>query len=155
MTSFLVRNRLKFSLVGLFFATFFLWQIAATLPDGKLHLKVYDVSQGDAIFVETASGYRILIDGGPDNRVLEYLGQDLPFYSRKIDLLVLTHPQADHLTGLIEVVKRYQINTLWLGNSENKTKTFEEWKKAIDDQNINTRIVSKGDILNLPDKTKL
>jgi competence protein ComEC len=113
------------------------------------------VGQGDSIYIETAGGYSILVDGGPNNKVLQYLGEDLPFYNRKIDLLILTHPQSDHMNGLIEVVKRYQINTLWISDSENKTEAFEEWQDLINSKKLNTKVVSKGDQLKLPDGTVL
>ena len=73
---------------------------------------VLNVGQGDAILITTPSGQRVLIDGGPDLAVLEGLGRHLPFYERTIDLLVLTHPDADHLTGLIEVMRRYTIGAV-------------------------------------------
>src|SRR3989338_4757096 len=75
-------------------------------------LTVLDVGQGDAILITTPAGQRVLIDGGPDLTVLEGLGRYLPFYDRTIDLLVLTHPDADHLTGLIAVMRRYTIGAV-------------------------------------------
>ena len=70
-----------------------------------LQVTFFDVGQGDAIFIETPKNQQILIDGGPDKIILEKLSQTMPFYDRSIDLLILTHPDADHLTGLIEVLK--------------------------------------------------
>lgn len=74
-------------------------------------LKVYffDVGQGDAIFIEAPNGKQILIDGGPDNSVIQKLSKAMPFWDRTIDLILLTHHDADHLTGLVEVLKRYEV----------------------------------------------
>jgi len=71
-------------------------------PDYKLHVNFYDVGQGDAIFIETMAGNQILIDGGPDSSVLQKLGKDLPFYDRSLDLVILTHPHADHIAWPIQ-----------------------------------------------------
>lgn len=71
-----------------------------------------DVGQGDAVLIKNISGNNILIDGGPDNLVLRRLGENLPFWSREIDYLILSHYHDDHLVGLIEVLKRYKINNL-------------------------------------------
>ena len=151
----LKRSRVKVSLYAFLVINILVWSFYLSLPDGKLHLKVLDVGQGDAVYLETPGGYRILVDGGPDSRVLKHLGSNVPFYSRKIDLLILTHPQADHLTGLVEVAKRYQIGTLWVSNSENNTKIFAEWQQVLRRKRINKIEVSAGDKITLPDKTNV
>ncbi len=82
----------------------------ASLPDGRLHLTMLDVGQGDAILVEAPSGATMLIDGGPDpDLTLGRLGEQLPFFQRRIDVMLLTHPHQDHVAGLLEVLRRYQI----------------------------------------------
>jgi len=69
----------------------------------------FNVGQGDAAFIRNAAGYNILIDGGPDSLVLKKLGLILPFWERRLDYLILSHPHDDHLLGLIEISRRYQI----------------------------------------------
>lgn len=151
----LKQSKIKVSLYVFVVINILVWSFYFSLPDGKLHLKVLDVGQGDAIYLETPGGYRILIDGGPDSHVLKYLGDSIPFYSRKIDLLILTHPQADHLAGLVEVAKRYQIGTLWVSDSENNTKVFSRWQEVLRQKRINKIKVSSGDKIKLPDKTSI
>ena len=85
------------------------------LPDGNLHIITCDVGQGDAILITNKSN-QILIDGGPDNSVLTCLGKYMPFWDRKIEMVILTHPQSDHFTGLIEVFRRYQVD-VYLANA--------------------------------------
>jgi competence protein ComEC len=70
-----------------------------------------DVGQGDAILA-TYKNIQILTDGGPDNSVLNCLGKYMPFWDRNIELVISTHPDGDHSTGLIEVIKRYKVNKL-------------------------------------------
>jgi competence protein ComEC len=79
------------------------------LPNGKLQMVVCDVGQGDAIYLKTPRGFDILVDGGPDNSVLSCLGRHMPFWDRKIELIFLTHPHADHATGLFAVKNRYRV----------------------------------------------
>ena len=72
-------------------------------PDGRLTVEVFDVGQGDAIFIRTPDGQKLLVDGGPDGAVLEReLGEALPFWDRRLDMVMLTHPDGDHLTGLLQ-----------------------------------------------------
>lgn len=80
------------------------------LLDNNLHLVFCDVGQGDAILVYKKS-YQVLVDGGPDLKVLKCLSNNMPFWDRKIELVVLSHGESDHYTGLIDVAKRYKIGT--------------------------------------------
>jgi competence protein ComEC len=85
----------------------------ASRPDGRLHVTVLDVGQGDAILVEAPSGATMLIDGGPDPELtLRRLGANLPFFARRIDLLVLSHPHQDHVAGLVDVLDRFRIGAV-------------------------------------------
>lgn len=87
---------------------FFFYQ-NARLNDGKLHVIVCDVGQGDGILIRTPSGDDILVDGGPDDSILNCLSDHLPFWDRTIELMVLTHPHTDHAAGLVYVLKRYTV----------------------------------------------
>ncbi len=83
---------------------------AATGPDGRLHLTVLDIGQGDAILIEAPDGATALVDGGVDpDLTLRRMGEALPFHHRRIDVVVLTHPHQDHLGGLEEVLRRYEV----------------------------------------------
>ncbi len=107
-----------------------IWLGVLGLPDGRLHVHFLDVGQGDAILVVTPDGRQILVDGGPSpTALLNELGAVLPFWDRDLDLVVLTHPDGDHITGLIPLLARYRtvqvldtplsddatLTTSWLG----------------------------------------
>jgi competence protein ComEC len=84
-----------------------------SLPDGRLHLIALDIGQGDAILIESPTGRTVLIDGGPDpDLTLRRLGANLPFFQRRIDLMLLTHPHQDHIAGLVEVMARFRVGML-------------------------------------------
>lgn len=82
-------------------------------PDGRLHVTMLDIGQGDAILVEAPTGRTMLIDGGPDPELtLRRLGANLPFHARRIDVLVLSHPHQDHVAGLVDVLDRFRIGSV-------------------------------------------
>lgn len=85
----------------------------------------FDVGQGDASLIKMPGGKVILIDGGPDNLVLKRLGENLPFYKRKIDLVVLSHPHDDHIIGLLEVIRRYKVGAIIYVGEEEKPELLD------------------------------
>jgi len=96
-----------------------------------LRVTFFDIGQGDSIFVETPQGHQILIDGGPNSAVIEKLGKAMPFWDKTINLMVLTHPEADHISGLVDVLKQYAVqNVLWTG-VEKDTNIFAVWERAL------------------------
>ena len=112
-----------------------LWLIM-TMPDGRMHLVFCNVGQGDAAYIRAPNGVEILIDGGPDVRVLDCLQKNMAFYDRTIDLLILSHPQSDHLTGLIEVVKRYNVKQVLDTSARTDAGIDKLWRKILTDRNI-------------------
>ena len=83
---------------------------ATSQPDGRLHVLALDVGQGDAILAISPTGETLLVDGGPDpDLLLRRLGERLPFWQRRIDVMVLTHPHEDHVAGLVPVLERYAV----------------------------------------------
>lgn len=85
------------------------------LPDGKLHLHFLSIGQGDSTLITLPDHKQILIDGGVDWKPLEKLGAHVSFFDRSIDLLILTHDNADHLMALPEIAKRYRIRAILIG----------------------------------------
>ncbi len=95
-------------------------------PDQKLHLRFLDVGQGDSAMITTPEGKIILIDGGPDWSTLEELGKCMPFFQRHIDLLVLSHPNLDHLLSFPEILKRYSVGGIALSGAENSLPRYQK-----------------------------
>jgi competence protein ComEC len=117
----LARTRVLILLVG-FIAVAVIWCLPwiARDNDSSPYLQVHflDVGQGDAILIETPSGKQALIDGGRDRAVLGELTSVMGFFDRSIDLVVGTHPDLDHIGGLIDVLKRYRVGQIL--TTENK-----------------------------------
>ena len=90
-----------------------------------------DVGQGDAILVETPDGVQLLIDGGRDGVVLRELAATLPWFDRTIDMLIGTHPDKDHIGGLVDVLKRYQVGTIITTENTGETITAKAYHTAL------------------------
>lgn len=110
--------------------------VFAKAEQKNLEVHFFDIGQGKAIFIEEPGGNQILIDGGPDNSVLEKLSGAMPFYDRNIDLLILTHPDADHLNGLVEVLKRYDVGQILEAGIMEKSAEYDEWHRLIKEKNV-------------------
>lgn len=95
----------------------FAWEeVFALNGANNLEVDFLDVGQGDSAFIKTPEGHQILIDGGPTSAVLEKLGRRMPFWDRSLDLVILSHPESDHMAGILEVLKRYRVDYfLWPG----------------------------------------
>jgi competence protein ComEC len=115
---------------------------------GKLQVVFFSVGQGDSSLVRLPTGEDILIDGGPNNNVLEKLGRSLPFFDRKIELVIVTHPHADHIFGLIEVLERYEVDKVLMTGAENSTDFFEEFLRILEEKNIPVEMADRGDKIN-------
>lgn len=129
--------------------TVLLFAYIFSLPDGKLHIFFCNVGQGDAVYIRTPSNQDMLIDGGPDDKVLTCLGRHMPFYDRTIDVVVLTHPQKDHLQGLISVLLRYTVKYFVIGVVGNKTEGYKLLIDTAQKKNIAVRNLYRGDKFSL------
>ena len=134
-------------LIGiLFLSNFLTWLAVFDLSQPQLlEVSFFDVGQGDSIFIETPQRHQILIDGGLDSTVLEKLGKEMPFWDRTLDLVVLTHPDFDHVSGLIEVLKSYKVeNILWTGVISDKPEA-QEWKAVLEKENARVVMAQAGE----------
>jgi len=142
---FFTRKIRYFVLIVFLGGAIFIWSaVFEQVDDNILEVTFFDVGQGDSIFIETSNGKQILIDGGPDKSVLEKLSQTMPFYDRTIDLVILTHPDADHLTGLIEVLEYYKIGGILTSGLEKDTIVYQEWREMIEQKNIPLTLAQAG-----------
>lgn len=140
------KNKIVFIFIGfLIVLNVFTWKIVWDLSQNRDFIADFlNVGQGDSIFIETPDSQQILIDGGPDSKILEKLGKEMRFYDRTIDLIILTHPEKDHLAGLLEVLKRYKVkNILWTGVVRD-TAEWQEWINLIKKEKAEIKIAKTG-----------
>jgi len=123
-----VNKKVLFVFLGLVFLNLFSWSIVQYFNQNYLKVVFFDVGQGDAIFIETPFKHQILIDGGPSReKIIEKLSEEMPFWDRTIDLIVSTHLDTDHSTGLFQVLREYEVGSvLWNGLEKN-----EEWESLL------------------------
>src|SRR3990167_10020554 len=95
--------------LALLFAGLGLLLIIQASSFGKLRLIFCNVGQGDGILIVTPQGSQFVIDGGPGSRISECLGKYMHFWDRKVEGMLLTHPQKDHMEGQVEIFKRYKV----------------------------------------------
>jgi competence protein ComEC len=114
---------------------------AVPTPKG-LTVSFLDVGQGDAILVQTKDGVELLIDGGPDSSVLRGIGNRMPFWDRRIDAVVATHPDKDHIGGLVDVLKRYEVGTVIESGVLHDTSFTRSFEKGAESENA-TRILAR------------
>ena len=132
------------------------WSVVLTSPDDKLHVTFLDVGQGDAILIQTPNGQNILVDGGPDpQKVNLELSEKLPFWDRTIDLMIATQPQADHITGLVEVLQRYEVKQVLESGVAYDSLIYEEWSNLVDEKQIKHEIARAGQEIDLGDGIKM
>lgn len=109
------------------------WANVMHQPDGLLHVHALDVGQGDAILVVSPSGRRMLVDGGPSpSAVLDGLGRRFAPWDRRLDIVVLTHPDADHVGGLPAVLDRYAVAAVVAPEVEHHTPDAQAWRAAVE-----------------------
>ncbi len=140
----------------LLLATILIWlAVFEQAESNLLEVTFFDVGQGDAIFIETPYSRQVLIDGGPDATVLEKLSQAMPFYDRSIDLIILTHPDADHLAGLVKVLEYYQVGHILTSGLKKDTATYGRWQELIKERNIPLTKAQAGQIVVLEKEISL
>ena len=127
---------------------------SASFNDGKLHIVICDVGQGDAIYIRTPSGKDILVDGGSNDNVLNCLSNHMPFWDKTIDLIVLSHPHADHLTGLISVLDRYSLIHYATENVQISGVLHKKLQDKLAEKNITANYLKMGDRIEFSDQTK-
>jgi competence protein ComEC len=129
----------------------------AVQPDSdRLRVTVLDVGQGDAILIETPAGHRILVDGGPSGpRIAQALGRVLPVSERRIDLVVLTHAQDDHVAGLVEVLERYEVGAVLAGPIKGETAAYRAWRDELSRMDVEPSTARAGQSIGLGDGARI
>ncbi|MEK7621772.1 MAG: ComEC/Rec2 family competence protein [Patescibacteria group bacterium] len=130
-----IRQQLIFILpVALLVANVFAWQVVwRETPRGILTVAFLDIGQGDAIYIEAPNGNQVLVDGGGGRQILRALGEVMPFYDHSLDVVIATHPDADHIGGLSFVLDRFAVGAVLEPGVESDTNVYQEFKRRVDD----------------------
>ena len=116
---------------------------------GLLNVSFLNIGQGDSIYIEAPSGRQVLIDGGPNSVVLRELSKVMPWYDRTLDVVVPTHPDADHIGGLIDILARYKISYIVHSDVEGDTATAKTLVEEMAREGAKQIIARRGQIIEL------
>ena len=109
------------------------------IRSNALSVVFFDVGQGDSILISQGSE-QVLIDGGRDGNVLlDKLGKYIPFWDREIELVIESHPDSDHVGGLVDIFKAYKIDNVMKTKMQTDSQTFKTLDSAI--KNSKTNII--------------
>jgi len=115
----------------------------------NLEIDFLDVGQGDAILIKAPAGQNILIDGGPDKSVVNRLGENLAWWDKQIDLMILTHPHDDHVTGLIEVLKKFRVKRILYTGVTHTAPNYLTWLKTVQEEKTPLTIIDHEQTIDL------
>jgi len=134
----------------LFLTTIFLGaEIVKSPRSNELAIYFFNVGQGDAEMIQKGD-FQILIDGGPDDKVLSEMGKVMPLSDRKIDVMILSHPHADHLVGLNQILDRYEVGAVYSTGVSYTSNQYLEFLEKIKNKKIEYKLPKEGDSLELP-----
>lgn len=126
--------------------------IAVISPQKKLLTVAFlNVRQGDSIYIESPNGYQMIVDGGPDATVLRELGSVMPFYDRSIDILVATHPDKDHIAGLVDVMQNFSVGGMLRPELDSDTSVYKLFESTLTRLDISDNVATRGARIHLDD----
>jgi competence protein ComEC len=131
------------------------WMIFFLQRSSELKMVFLNVGQGDAILISQGSN-QILVDGGKSGKiVLEKLGKYIPFWDRKIEAIIITHPDFDHIAGLIDVLKSYDVKTVIRTDAKSNSATFGKLSESISAEQAKEVEARRGVALDFPGGAKM
>lgn len=132
--------------VLLFLAVLVFWAVWEK-ENQKAEAIFLNVGQGDAMLVKLPGDIQILIDAGPSDKIVSKLSEHLPFYDKDIELVLLTHPQSDHLQGFLEVFKNYNVKNLIFAGINYESQTYKNFLALVKQENTKVYLAKTDDII--------
>ncbi len=120
------------------------WAVYLALPSGVLTVAFLDVGQGDAIFIEAPGGNQLLIDGGRGGQVLAELARLMPWFDRSLDAVMASHPDADHIGGLVSVLNNFHVAYVFDSGGESATQIYQTYRRVIEAQKPTRLVLRRG-----------
>lgn len=124
------------------------WALEARV--GVVTFAVLDIGQGDGLFIQGPTGIQVLVDAGPNTgAVLRALPAVMPWWDRTIDAAIETHPDADHMGGLLDVFERYQVGAFITPGIIKHNTTTDALDRDVDAEHSKIYIARRGMVLDL------
>jgi len=142
--------------LALIIANIYIWQAIWWRQNNKF-LSVYflDIGQGDAILIESPSGNKMLIDAGAGKSILRELSEVLSFYDKNIEVILVTHPDQDHLGGLVPVLERFNVQYIIESGNKASTKIFGRFENLVENSGAERIVAHRGMTINLGSRVVL
>lgn len=140
---------LLLSVIIFFVCVVYLLRLDLQSQKTGLTFAMLDVGQGDALFIESPTGTQVLFDAGPARKLMGPLSRVMSPFDQTIDAIVITNPDADHISGFADVLKKYEVRLLLEPGTMNDSKTFQNIKSEIEKKNIPDVLAKKGMKLDL------
>lgn len=123
--------------------------VITSSADPELRVVFLDVGQGDATFIESPAGTQVLIDGGPGSSVLRALSAEMGFFDRDLDMVIATHPDRDHVGGLVDVLERYEVDALMRTENQSDSSAANQFNRAVATEGAAQTYARRGDVVSL------
>lgn len=114
-----------------------------------------DVGQGDGAYIRTPTGIDVVIDAGPDNRILSCLGRNMPLFDKTIEYAFLSHPHIDHYGGFLGVAQNYRIERFYISSEETKSKSYARIKMLLAAKKANFHTITAPQQIEIDSVTSL
>ena len=149
------RKPIYFILGGLMLVSLILFGVIFQTRNQKLFVAFLDVGQGDAILISQGSA-QVLIDGGASGqKLMEKLGEQIPFWDREIEVVIATHPDADHIGGLVDVLRNYTVDHAIESGAKSDSQVFGAYEKIIEDKKTSKLLAVRGMKIKISDEIEL
>lgn len=109
-----------------------------------------DVGQGDSVLLQEKTA-QVLVDGGARMDELRRLGEEMPFFDKDLEVIISTHPDRDHLEGLLHVLERYDVKLVLLPQVAHTSQLYAEWIKMLKNSNVQVRFAQAGQKITVDD----
>ena len=141
-----LRRRAKWYLLCILLTSnFFIWYgVLAEERRGILKIAFLDIGQGDAIFIESPNGNQVLLDGGPNRKILQELGKVMPFYDRSVNTLIVSNPDKDHFAGFLDVLDSYHVDNVIEPGTKGASGLYLQLEEKIKEKNIPEILAKRG-----------
>jgi competence protein ComEC len=127
----------------------FLFSLDRNYSGRGLTFAMLDIGQGDALFIESPAGTRVLLDAGPPGRILGQMARVMPPFDRKLDAIIISHPDADHISGFKDILADYQVGEIFDPGIADDTALYQSIVKEAKDKNVPTILARRGMRLDL------
>ncbi len=134
---------------SLILANFFVWRAVGAGVTPPLKVAFLNIGQGDAIYIEAPNGNQVLLDGGRGRGVLAALGEVMPFSDLSLDLVIASHPDADHIGGLVDVFERYEVGGFLDPGLPAATQVYEKLLASVAAEGSTRAVARRGLRVNL------